>query len=53
MNTADEFMPTIEVSDSEDRHLICYQSLIIPRIGDYISWLSDNDDTIFGGAKGE
>jgi len=47
MNNIDKFMFAIEISDGDDRPLIVYESLIVPCVGDYISWPSD--DNIFCG----
>lgn len=38
MDALHTFLPTIEVSNAaDDSSLICYQSLIIPQIGESIS----------------
>jgi len=44
MDALHEFLPTIEVGDMEGNNLLCYQSLIIPRIGDNIFWKKDGID---------
>lgn len=49
MDALHAFMPTIEVSDaSSDKPLACYQSLIIPRIGESISWTSEGGESFTG-----
>ena len=43
MDALHTHMPNIEVINaSDDKSLVCYQSLIIPRIGDSISWTRED-----------
>jgi hypothetical protein len=38
MDTLHTFMPTIEVSDYEGKDILTYQSLIMPKIGEWVSY---------------